>query len=433
MAYKFESSLEGYQSNLALFHPLPTDTGVDQIQWIEYRPVSQLTTGSFIEFNVPPSSLEYIDLSKTRLHLKARILKNDGTVVTPADNVAFVNQPLSSLIRQADVSLGQVNITPTISTYYAQKAYIDTVLMNSEDAVESQLQCQGFYKDTAGYMDATEPTLGGNAGLARRYLWTKDGHSYDLEGPIWVDCMLKKRLILNGVQVNVKLFPSSNEFVLMSDTNDYKVEITDAVLKVCHVRVNSSIILAHDHALDKNNAIYPYMRSNIKSFSVAAGIQSFSQDDLFQGEVPTRIIVAITSSSAFNGTSNRNPFNFDHHNLSFLAVYIDGESRPTTPFTPNYKTNNYTPEYLSLFTGTGKYRTQAGNYINKEDYANGFAIFIVDVDSNHTKEFVSLSRRGHTRLSLRFADPLPEPVVILAYGQFYSNFQIDKARNIIIN
>ena len=100
MAYKFETALEGHQSNLALFHPLPVDTGVESIQWIEYRPVSQLNNGSIVEFNVSPSSMEYIDLSKTRLHVKLRIIKSDGSAVTPEDKVAFINMPLASMWRQ---------------------------------------------------------------------------------------------------------------------------------------------------------------------------------------------------------------------------------------------------------------------------------------------------------------------------------------------
>ena len=433
MAYKFENSLEGYQSNLALFHPKPVDTGIEQIQYIDYRPISQLTSGSFVEFNIAPGSMEYIDLRQTRLHLKVRILKSDGSMVTPEDNVAFVNLPMQAMFKQCDVSLQQVNISPTISCFYPQKSYIDTILFNSEDSAESQIQTQGFYKDTAGYMNSTNPSLGGNFGLTQRYMWTKDGNCFDMEGPLLVDCMMQERLILNGVQVNIKLYPSSNEFVLMSDTNDYKVDLVDAVLKVCHMKVNSAIILSHDAALSEGNAIYPIIKSNIKTFSVAAGIQSFSQDDLFQGEVPTRVIVALSSSAAFNGTINKNPFNFENWNLNFLAFYVDGESRPATPLTPNYKTNNYTPEYLTLFSGTGKYRTNNGVYISKEDYAQGYAIYVIDLDENHSKDYVSLCRRGHTRLSIRFQDPLPEPIVVLAYAQTFSNFQIDKARNVILN
>ena len=433
MAYKFENSLEGHQSNLALFHPLPVDTGVESIQWIEYRPVSQLSYGSFIEFNVPPCSMEYLDLSKTRLHIKARILKTDGSQVTDQDLVAFINLPLATLWRQVDVSLNQVNISPTTSTFYAQKSMLQVLCKNSEDSMESQLQAQGFYKDLGGLMDITDPVLGGNFGLTQRFKLTKDGNAMDVEGPIYADICQQNRLILNGVQLNVKLFPSSNEFVLMSESNGYKVDITDAVLKVCQVRVNSSIIIGHDNALSHSNAIYPYTRSNIKTYSVAAGLQGFSADDLWQGEIPTRVIIALTSSAAFNGTINRNPFNFQHMNANFVALYVDGESKPMQPLTPNYKTNNYTSEYLTLFSGTGKLNSNSGNYISRENFAQGYAIYIIDLDSNHSKDYVSLSKRGHSRLVIRFQESLAEPICVIAYGQFQSNFQIDKARNIIIN
>ena len=61
MEKKFEISLEGYQSNLALFHPNPVDTGIEQIQYIDYRPINQLSSGSFVELNISPTSMEYID------------------------------------------------------------------------------------------------------------------------------------------------------------------------------------------------------------------------------------------------------------------------------------------------------------------------------------------------------------------------------------
>ena len=99
MTYKLEDSAEGYQPNLSLFTPKPTDVGVDGIQWISFRPVTLITYGAPIEFNIAGTSLEYIDLSKTRLHVKTRILKKDGSLCTSDDNVGFINLPLQSLFR----------------------------------------------------------------------------------------------------------------------------------------------------------------------------------------------------------------------------------------------------------------------------------------------------------------------------------------------
>ena len=71
--------------------------------------------------------MEYFDLHKTRLHLKLRILRNDGTPVTAEDKVGFVNLPLQAMWKQCNLSLQKVNISPTTSCFYAMKSYIDCI------------------------------------------------------------------------------------------------------------------------------------------------------------------------------------------------------------------------------------------------------------------------------------------------------------------
>ena len=50
--------------------------------------------------------------------------------------------------------------------------------------------------------------------------------------------------------INVKLFQSTKDFrLLCSGVEKYKLLITDAILKVCHVSLNPSMIVAHNEAL----------------------------------------------------------------------------------------------------------------------------------------------------------------------------------------
>ena len=62
MAYKLEESASGHSESLALFQLPPTDTAVEERQWIDFRPVSQLTNDSTVDFNIPGSSMNYVDL-----------------------------------------------------------------------------------------------------------------------------------------------------------------------------------------------------------------------------------------------------------------------------------------------------------------------------------------------------------------------------------
>ena len=94
------------------------------------------------------------------------------------------------------------------------------------------------------------------------------------------------------MSINLKLFQASNEFRLMRHGSKiYKLQIRSAVLKVCHVNLNPSLIIAHNESLKLTPALYPFWRSDIKSFSVAQGSLTLMTDNIFHGKVPRKIII----------------------------------------------------------------------------------------------------------------------------------------------
>ena len=437
MAFKFHQAGEGFQSNLALFDIPPVETATEKVEYIEYRPVGQLSRGSPLEFNISGVGQEYISLKDTRLYIKARILKQNGVdyiPVTDLDHVGFINLPLQSIWRSVDVSLQQQVISPNVSTCYPYKAICDVLLANDIGAKQSQLQSQLYYKDTAGSMEERDPTSGQNFGLTQRWSYTKEGNAVCMEGPIYMDILQQDRLLLNGVEVGIKFHPSSARFSLMSDsdTDEYHIEIVDAVLKVCKVKTSSGILVGHDIMLQKQPAIYPFMKSEIKTFSIAAGLYNFSCDDLFLSRIPSQMLVFLTSSEGFSGSNRRNPFNFANYSLNYLCFEVDGNPVPHAALQPNFVTNNYVSSYLTLYTGNNKYGNDEGLMISREDYPKGYAIYLLDIDGKRSSEFVNLVKHGHTRLSIRFNEPLSEPVTIIAYAKFPSTLQIDKSRRVIM-
>ena len=97
-----------------------------------------------------------------------------------------------------------------------------------------------------------------------------------------MDVCQQPKAILNGVQLTVKLFQSGDNFRLFSPSGTkYSVEITDAVLKVCNVTVQPSVLVAQNEMLLKTPAQYPLWKSDIKTYSIAAGSHTFSIDDIF--------------------------------------------------------------------------------------------------------------------------------------------------------
>ena len=82
---------------------------------------------------------------------------------------------------------------------------------------------------------------------------------------------------------------------------DYKVQIVDASFKLCIQRPNPALTMAHAKMLEKSHVVYPYLFSNLKTVFISRGEFSFSMEDVFQGEVPSTLIVGLVSSSAFSG------------------------------------------------------------------------------------------------------------------------------------
>lgn len=90
------------------------------------------------------------------------------------------------------------------------------------------------------------------------------------------------------------------------------------------------------------------MTSTIKIASIAEGEFSFSADNMFQGEVPSQLILGLVSSSAVSGNYKRSPFNFQHYDCNFVAMYVDGQSLPAKPLQPQFSEGNYLNAFQTL-------------------------------------------------------------------------------------
>ena len=418
-----EISQPSFSDKLQVFYCAPTEAAIQSVEWVDVRPIGQVLSRSSIEFNLSGNSTAYVDLQSTRLRIKARIVKEDSSPVGEEDNVSFVNNTLHSLFNQCDISVQQKVITPNVSTNYPYKAIFDVLLSNAE---EDSLQAQFFYKDTAGFADDADCKTGGNAGLFDRYLLTNAGSGVDMEGQIFMDICQQERYVLNGVQINFKFWPSRDSFCLMSgDDKRYRVEVTEAVLKVCYVKLNPAVLLAHNETLQKQEALYPYRKSDVKCFGVPQGQYSVSIDDIFQGEIPDRLMVSLVASEAFSGSVKRNPFYFGHYDCNFIALYVDGRSVPSVPYEPNFEGKQFVSSFRSLGLDNKPYCL-----ITKEDYNAGYTVYAFHIAPYVDQDCLPLLRKGHTRLEIKFAKPLPEAVTVVCYAHFPGLMTIDSTREV---
>ena len=442
MALIHEKSCQCTSSQLDLFTVPPTQTSIVSGTWDAYHPISNLLEGSPIEFHIAGTPEEYVDLAQTKLHIKAKITNGDGTNLADGAQVGPTNLFLQSMFSQCEVMLNERLVSPA-STNYAYRAYLETLLNYGKEAKESQFTASMFHKDTAGRMDAQDPTANdadANLGLKKRYAASSRSKIIDMAGPIHADIFQQDRMLLPSVDIKVKMTPSKAGFCLMCPDvdGDYKVVITHAALLVRRVRVNPSVALGHARALEKAHAVYPLTRSEIKVFSVPQGTMSISKDNLFLGQLPQRLVIACVDADSFNGVLNKSPFNFKHRNLNFLSLTLDGQQIPSTkPLTPKFALTNgqaCTQAYQTLFSGLNKMYKDTGNSISLEEFSQGYTSYCFDLSPDlNVEDHMNLLRKGNLRLEMRLQNALPQTAMVLMYAEFQNIFEIDRSRNVIFD
>src|SRR6266568_8913563 len=376
MAFVHPESCECAKSELDIFSVPPTQTSVESGGVIEYNPISSLADGTPIEFIIGGSGHDYLDLANTQLYVRAKITRADGANIANNQNIGPVNLWLHSLFSEVDIKLNDTLVTSTNNTY-AYRAYLETLLSYGPAAKKSQLTSSMYYKDTAGQMDETDlqANPAPNEGLKKRRDHLALSATVDMLGTIHSDLFFQDKYLPNDVTIRIRLVRAKDSFCLMSDdaAHGYKVKIVDCKLLVRKAKLNPSVFVAHAKAFELGHARYPVRRVICKTFTIPRGNLDFAQENLFSGQLPTRLVVGVVNNAAFNGNYGRNPFNFQHYDLSQLKVYLDGQSQYVKPLEPNYAAHQFVPAYLSLFAGTGKLNKDEGTDISRSEYPNGYS------------------------------------------------------------
>ena len=419
--------MEGYTSDLALFEPPKIEEGVDQFLFIDYLPTTALSPGSVVEFNIPGTGAQYIDFYRSRFNVKAQITQTDGTALVAADKVGPANLTLHSLFKQVDVEVGGKNIMAEVGSHYAYKALLDVLLNRSEDVKETRLQSALYWKDVN---DLDALPSGNNSGLNVRMAFFAVSNVCEMEGRLRMDLAEQRKFLLNGVPLTFRFYPSNDNFMLTTaeKTKTYKISVVEAKLRICTLDINPKLILAHNQALSQTDAMYPFWKSNIKSFTIPSGVNSFSAEDIFNGLVPNRCVVVFVRNEAFVGSLTQNPFNFVHENLNYLNFSVNGKTVPGRPLRPDFTRAWTAHEYLNLFWDG----VNQSDFINRNEFSAGYSIFCIDVAGSGEGDVFIKQRYGHCRLELAFGSTVSKALTMLVYSRFPGGLSIDKTRNVTL-
>jgi hypothetical protein len=371
----YQGSAPGMRSNLDIFSLPPTDTSVVASNYISFTPTSDIKQelGS-VQFIVPPTATQYIDLNTTLLYIQAKIVQSDGTDLADTDLVCPTNLFFYSMWKNCTVSINGTIVNDVQSYPYA--AALPALLTNGQGQKETELTSMLFYKDTLP--DTFD--IATNVGFKKRIELSKNSKVFDMVGPISTGICQQIRYLPTNCSLRIEFIRSAPELCLDAATTakTYKIVLEQAMLHVKMHGISPTVLTKHNQLFSKGRAQFPYRSTVVRSNRIARGSTSFISEAIFVGRVPQTIVLGLVEASAWDGTLNKNFLNFQPFNLASMTVSCDNETLLYRSLEFNFGSKLYMMGYQTIFNAIGV-NNPNGNFINRDEYANGNTLFLINL------------------------------------------------------
>ena len=143
--------------------------------------------------------------------------------------------------------------------------------------------------------------------------------------------------------------------------------------------------------------------------------------------IPERLILTFVEQSAFTGNPGKNPFRFQHFEISECIIDLLGQThRQKFEWDPVLKQNKTIvpfQDYIRLLSQ--RYPEDSGFGISKYAYENGNFCICFDLSPSESFKTGTFTAgvKGNIVVNLTFAKPLSTPIVLLATGVYDNVFQ----------
>lgn len=332
------------KSELDICRPIDVQVAMTDGRWQTYYPINALASESgVVEFSIPGTTNEVIDLNNTSIYIRGKVKKNATTALV-ADNKIFpANNFLHSMIRHIDVSINGQLVTRA-GKDYAYKAMLMKLTQTDMPRAgkDPQLLLEGFAMDKPGKANAIDSDKDAAnraepGGVARAELIAAS-REFELVGTPCIDLFQTDRSLLMGCDIALKIYFNEPKFYLIDHhatagnrVAHPVVTLSEVEMRVRRVQVAPSFVNALVTEVQNRDAIYPFTRREILTFNITSGTTNVVKENLFRGYLANRFFVAMVASDAYNGSIGTNPFYFEHGGLKEISLTENGQYMGCNP------------------------------------------------------------------------------------------------------
>ena len=399
--------------------------------WEKITPTNSVEDiNPIVEFLIKGNNM-FIDMNNCYIETKLRIKNSDNSNLAVDDAVSVINYFGATLFNQVEMYLNNDHIATVAN--YAYRSYLECLLSFNEKAKSTWLQAGLFYKDTHRHHDAL---TNDNTGFRFRKGFINQSRSAQMISKLHCDLFNQCRMLLN--QVNVKLIFTRNTdafCLLAANAANVKIEIEEISLYVRRATLADHKFTEINETINKQDAKYFIPRVRVKAFTCAAGQRNVEiRNQLSAPDLPTRIVVAMVSNSAYSGQKALNPFKFQHYNISSVNITVDSKCVFAKPLSLDMANTNYLPAYWNLMLAMGYVGRNDGCDISRNEYDNGYFLLAADLTSTLSDgTYDDPIQTGNLDVELTFAEALPETITVLIYAEYGNTIKINGMRKAIPN
>lgn len=420
---------KGYISSATdLFTEPGYDITVNSTSTVQYHPTATLTNTSPIQFFIQGNDTQYLDMTKTKLKLRFKVVTSTGAAlaaVTAAAtlNYAPVNYLMASAFDRLEVHLNETEITPK-SSLYPYQGLLETMLSYSSEYKKSQAEAGGFYR-------VKDEALQTDAGWQSRLKMCEASKEFELIARPHGEIFSQNRFLPPGVDIRITFHRSSDAFALEchgTAKDDIKLNILEAKLYVEKVNLMPYVQLALLKNWRDHPCVYPGKRVSMKSYSLPTGTFQHTNESLLNGLVPDRIIMGLVATENVQGDYTKNPYNFEIHDLSQIIVTCNSEQQTQHIINIDKDSNRVLEGFISLFDSMGATNCDPSIDLRLNEFTNGKALYGINL--RNVEDGFAIPRHGNVSIYLKFKKALTKSLTVILYPEYPSVMYISKDKQV---
>ena len=414
------------KSETTYFQPTLIQVGQTEGRWSKINPVNKI--GEQIEFSIPGTTNEAIDMNNTSLYIRGKLTKADGTDLADGADVAPVNNFLHSMIGDVEVHVNGCLINKKSSTYaYSAMLYKLTQVDVTQNNM-GWMSLEGFYPPASG-----DPTLATNNVFKASQKHVAKSKEFELVGTPHVDLFYGAQALPPGCDLRLIFTMDKPEFFLIDRVNNVKCVITEAFLYVRKITLSDTLVSSIKSVWQEQEIVLPFTRREVKHFNISSGVSNHTEQNAFSGRLPVRLFICLVNNEAFVGSRTTSPFYFNHNKVSRINVTVNdhvmGYGPETVDIADGKRTAMAYRFFLECIGAVGE--RALATPVSYDSYIDGSTIFAFSraPDLCHG-EHVLPDATGTVKIELEFSTAPTAALSLVVMAEFDSSISIDKYNNV---